>query len=112
MPWRLIEFIIVFAVFLVFIAFNLGNKCDINFGFRVIKDAPVFLTAFSSFILGMLCAFPFVFSLRAKKKAKAGKEGGDSSAPAAKKKWGKKKEEPLPELDPGSPGDGGPYGIN
>ena len=88
MPWRLIQFIVVFAVFLLFIMFNLGedNKCDINFGFTVIRDAPVFLTAFFSFIVGMLCAFPFILAFKPKKKDKGPQNRG---------KFGKK---------PGKPG--------
>jgi uncharacterized integral membrane protein len=110
MPLRLVEFIIVFAVFLVFIAFNLENKCDINFGFRLVKDVPVFLTAFSSFIFGMLCAVPLIIRARIKKKA------GDRETPPEKpkKKWGKKKEELPPAPDTGDMPftGGGPYGVN
>ncbi|MDR2258823.1 MAG: hypothetical protein LBE14_06715 [Treponema sp.] len=120
MPWRLIGFILLFGIFLVFIAFNLGNKCDINFGFRVFHEVPVFLTAFASFILGMLCAVPFIFSLRRKKKDKtAGKKeppaallpelSGDSEG-KPRKKWGKQKE--TPAAGPDVPEDSGPYGIN
>ena len=69
MPWRLVVFIILFVVFFLFIVFNLENKTDISFGFTVLKDIPVFVTAFSSFIAGMLCAFPFIFGFRARKKA-------------------------------------------
>jgi uncharacterized integral membrane protein len=106
MPWRLIEFIIIFAVFLVFIAFNLGNKCDISFGFKTFSDVPVFLTAFASFFLGMICAMPFVISARAKRKAaKAEKEEAKS------KKKGEKKAGAIPPAD-SSFSDGGPYGIN
>jgi uncharacterized integral membrane protein len=60
MPKQLILFIVIFAVVLLFVAFNLTNKCDISFGFTKIKDAPVFLTVFVSFFLGMLCALPFM----------------------------------------------------
>jgi uncharacterized integral membrane protein len=66
MPWRLISLIIVLAVFLAFITFNMDNRCDISFGIKVYKDIPVFLTIFTSFILGMLCALPI--KLRAGKK--------------------------------------------
>jgi len=66
MPWRLLALIIVLAVFLAFITFNMENRCDISFGIKVYKDIPVFLTIFTSFILGMLCAMPF--RLRAGKK--------------------------------------------
>ena len=70
MPWRLVQFIIVFAIFLVFIILNLGNNCDISFGFTKFSDVPVFLTAFFSFIAGMLCTLPFIFGFRSRKKDK------------------------------------------
>jgi hypothetical protein len=64
---RLIGFILIFVVFLTFIMLNLGNNCDISFGFKTIPQVPVFITAFSSFVLGMLCAVPFVLILGRKK---------------------------------------------
>ena len=70
MPWRLIRFIVLLAVFLVFISLNLENKCDIGFGFTTITGVPVFLTAFFSFFFGMVCAFPLVFSFKTWKKTK------------------------------------------
>ena len=60
MPWRLIIFVAILAVFLAFITFNLDNRCDISFGFAAIEGVPVFITIFSSFILGFFCALPFV----------------------------------------------------
>jgi uncharacterized integral membrane protein len=70
MPWRLIGFIIVFAAFLVFILSNLGNKCDISFinPEWTLKDIPVFITVFCSFILGMLTMIPIVISAHFKAK--------------------------------------------
>jgi hypothetical protein len=61
------------VVFLFFIGFNLENKCDINIvpGKLVLNDVPVYFTVFCSFIVGMLCALPFVLSFRARKKAGA-----------------------------------------
>ena len=56
---RLVAFIIIFALFLAFIIFNLDNKSDVSFGFATFRDTPVFLTAFSSFVLGMLFSLPF-----------------------------------------------------
>jgi uncharacterized integral membrane protein len=76
MSWRLVQFIIFFAIIFLFIVFNLENKCDISFGFTVIKNAPVFLTAFSSFFIGMLCVLPFIFAFRARKKVKTTREKG------------------------------------
>jgi hypothetical protein len=64
---RLIGFILIFIVFLTFIILNLGNTCDISFGFKTISQVPVFITAFSSFVLGMLVAVPFALTLGRKK---------------------------------------------
>ncbi|MDR0656217.1 MAG: hypothetical protein LBG22_07880 [Treponema sp.] len=104
MPWRLIGFILIFAVFLVFIAFNLQNSCDISLIFRVFPEVPVYLTAFSSFILGMFCAIPFILGIR---KKKSGKEFTAKEKPQKKFPWSKaaEKEEELP------PRTEGPYGI-
>jgi uncharacterized integral membrane protein len=103
MPWRLIEFIVVFAVFLFFIVCNLENKCDISFGFRVIKDTPVFLTAFSSFIFGMLCSVPFIIGAKVKRRVK---KTDDSRL----KPRGSKKE--ITNGEAGKDDSGGPYGID
>ena len=82
MPWRLIQFIVVFVIFLLFIMLNLQNKSDISFGFVVIKDVYVFVTAFFSFLVGMLCTFPFIFGLRSRKKGKTQpKEGKPGQKP-------------------------------
>jgi len=82
MPKRLIQIIIIFAVFLLFIIFNLDKKCDISFGFTEIKDVPVFLTVFCSIVFGMLSTLPFIlgYQLRKKRKAEDEKRGpADSS---------------------------------
>jgi hypothetical protein len=76
---RLIGFILVFVVFLTFIVLNLDNRCDISFGFKTISQLPVFITAFSSFVLGMLVAVPFAMTLGKKKQA------GPPKPPKAKK---------------------------
>jgi len=65
--WRLIGFIVIFAVFLAFIVFNLENKSDVSFGFYSFQDIPVFLTAFTSFVVGMIFAVPFILSFRKKR---------------------------------------------
>jgi uncharacterized integral membrane protein len=73
--WRFIVFIIIFTVLLLFIIFNLGNTSDISFGFKVLKDIPVFLTVFSSFMVGLLFAFPLTFGFRSRKKEKTDGKG-------------------------------------
>ncbi|GHV75661.1 hypothetical protein AGMMS49942_04820 [Spirochaetia bacterium] len=95
MPWRLIGLALVLVVFLAFTGFNLGNRCDISFVFWTVKDVPVFLPIFASFVLGLLCAIPFAVSLSRKQSGK---------------KLGK---EDLPQE--GGPEDlsaGGPYGVD
>jgi len=74
MPWRLIVFIIIFAIFMVFVALNLDNKCDVNFGFTAIKQVPVFITIFTSFALGVFCALPLILHIKKKRKEKIPKE--------------------------------------
>jgi uncharacterized integral membrane protein len=112
MPWRLIGFILLFAIFLTFIGFNLENSCDVSFGFMRIEAVPVYLTAFSAFCFGMLCAVPFLFFLR-RRKSKAKARPGELPAPelleTSKKGWWKRKKD-LPQEPPKPPaGDGGSY---
>ena len=97
--WRLIVFILVCVIFLGFIVLNLDHKSDISFGFKTYKDIPVFLTAFSSFLLGMLFAVPFVLSFgkRRKKPSQAGSSDSSSSG-GIKKLWGRK-DKNIPEPD-------------
>ena len=66
MPWRLIIFIVVCAIFVAFITFNLENKCDISFGIASFSEVPVFVTIFVSFVLGLLCALPLSLHIRKK----------------------------------------------
>jgi len=94
-PWRLIIFVAIFAVFLVFISFNLENKCDISFGFAALtlKAVPVFITIFSSFVLGLFCAIPLVVHIKKrredrpltarKKKKNDGGENNDGAGDAS-----------------------------
>ncbi|MDR0289543.1 MAG: hypothetical protein LBI06_01245 [Treponema sp.] len=105
MPWRLIQFIFFFVIFLFFIGFNLENKCNINFwpGKLVLENVPVFFTAFCSFAAGMLCALPLVLSFRSRKKAEAALGKGLLEKMARKK--GK-------SSDASSLSDKGHYGID
>jgi len=93
MPWRLILFIAIFAVFLVFITFNLDNKCDISFGVVGFESVPVYLTVFTSFFLGLLCTLPFVMNAQKKRseteetaaKEKQDAPSGDGDSLAARR---------------------------
>jgi len=85
---RLIGFIFVFAVFLVFIVFNLNNKCDISFLGWTVAEVPVFITAFASFFLGMVSAFPFLLLWRRKRAGRADAAVTDGTEPAGAVKAG------------------------
>ena len=109
MPWRLIQFIVFFVIFLLITAFNLENKCNISFGFASLKDVPVYLTAFSAFALGMLCTLPYIIKWRLK--SKTGHSGSDTVRKPVKTR-GKKKSDAADTNEDSSFSDGGPYGVN
>jgi len=67
---RIIVFILIFAIFLAFIVFNLGNKCNVSLGLIEFNDIPVFLTAFFSFVLGMCFTIPLILSKGRRKNKK------------------------------------------
>ena len=77
MRWRLIQFIVLFMFFLVFTMLNLNeeNRCVVNFGFTSTGNIPVFVPIFFSFIIGMLCMFPFVFIKPQKKENTTPRKG-------------------------------------
>ena len=122
--WRLITFILICGIFLVLIVFNLENRSDISLVFKTYKDIPVFLTAFSSFVFGMLFAVPFVLSF-GKRRNKTSKDDSLNSSPSSgkkKKRWGRKdKNTPVtdirgndvaPNLPAETKKDDGSYGID
>ena len=103
MPWRLIGWILIFGIFLVFIALNVGNSCDISFGFHTFSNVPVYLTALSSFVFGLLCAIPVMISLQL---------GRRKGGPAKEKKEKGRKKDGEAALTEAVPGENGPYGID
>ena len=76
--WRLVAFIFICALFLVFVVLNLGHTSDVSVGFRTFNEIPVFLTSFASFVFGMLFAIPFVLSFGKKHKKPPQTHGYDS----------------------------------
>ena len=86
---RLISIIVILTVFLVFIVLNMKNISDISFGFKTFQDIPVFISVLFSFVLGMLFALPFGFSLSRKLRKKSKEELPPEKA--RKKRWGKGK---------------------
>ena len=106
---RLIGFILAFAVFLVFIILNLGNISNVNFGFHIFPNVPVFITALVSFFLGMLCTIPVLITLRERKNSKEIKEIKEKKVKEPKIK--KKKQSPDSQQEE-APKENGPYGID
>jgi uncharacterized integral membrane protein len=110
MPWRLIGFIVLFGIFVVFISFNLGNACDINLIVHTFTGVPVYLTALFSFVLGMLCTVPFMLSRLLKKKSKTPADSPAGGVSSKTKKKAEKKS--ASDFDGDLGGENGPYGIN
>jgi uncharacterized integral membrane protein len=75
--------IIILAVLLAFIGFNLDNKCDLSLGVTAFRGVPIYLTVFASFMLGMLCSLPFIIFKSLKKRAKNGKKLKDKGPDTA-----------------------------
>lgn len=104
---RLIAFILMCALFLIFVVLNLENSSDVSFGFREFYAIPVFLIAFSSFVLGMLFAVPFVLSFGKKRKSAPQSppspppdfhyEGGKKPPRTRKKFWNFRKKKDTPD---------------
>ncbi|MDR1351946.1 MAG: hypothetical protein LBK05_01585 [Treponema sp.] len=119
MVLKFIAFVALCAVFLVFIGFNLENKCDISFGFVRLPDVPVFLTAFASFVLGLLASVPIAISIRIKKSRKRSEESRSGKKAGKNRAKGKvdSQEDALqgkavPEEKESPYKDDGTYGID
>jgi len=68
MPGKLVYFIIVMLMLVLFMGFNLSNRCDISVIFYVFKDVPIFLSMLFAFLLGNIAVLPFLISSRHKMK--------------------------------------------
>lgn len=58
MPWKLIFYLIVVGLILVFVGLNLGNTTDISLGFMTFEGVPVFMGLFVAFFLGVAVSIP------------------------------------------------------
>ena len=78
MSWKLLLFIVVLAIVLVFIGFNLDNRCDISVVFMTFKDVPVVITILSAYILGLFSALVLAVRKKIRKKSPStNRKGGD-----------------------------------
>lgn len=84
MPWRLIGFILLLAIFLAFVALNLEHRSDISFGFVTLENVPVFLSLFGAFVVGVLVALPLTAIARNRRFAKRLKKQSKHAAAAPK----------------------------
>lgn len=71
MPLRLIAFLIVAALLIVFAGFNAGHTSDISFGFTTIHDVPIFVSLFAAFALGVVVSLPLITIARFKRRKSA-----------------------------------------
>jgi uncharacterized integral membrane protein len=67
MPWRLIGFLTILTLFLIFAGFN-TQLVTINFGPLKIENIPMFVSLFFSFLAGAFIAVPFSLLSSAKKR--------------------------------------------
>ncbi len=75
MRFRLISFVIILSLALIFVGFNLNNRCTLSFVVYTVKDIPVFYPILIAFTVGMLSSFPFVMTKRKEKQPSKGKRG-------------------------------------
>ena len=71
MPWKLILYLVILGVILVFVGLNIGNTADISFGFHVFEQVPVFVGLFFAFFLGVLVTLPVAIKSSAQKTRKS-----------------------------------------
>jgi uncharacterized integral membrane protein len=75
MPWRLLSFLLVLALFVAFTALNVDHVADISFGFFAFERVPVFLSLFLSFLLGAIVMIPALMAGAFRRRKKAVLEG-------------------------------------
>lgn len=80
MPWRMIKFLSIMVVVILFIGLNAGYSSNIRFWFgekASFQDVPIYISLFGAYLLGALSVIPFAVNRtisRLKKKKKKKKE--------------------------------------
>jgi len=67
MPWRLILFLLVLTIVVLFAGFNITNVADISFGIWTLHQVPIFLSLFIAFLVGCFVMLPFAVRRRSAK---------------------------------------------
>lgn len=81
MPIRLILFLIIAGILIVFAGFNAGNTSDISFGFTTIHDVPIFVSLFAAFALGIIFTLPLITVARFKRRKSRKESSKDKQDP-------------------------------
>lgn len=75
MIWKIIVYVLIIALLVLFISLNISNVTDVSLIFYTIPDVPVYLTIFISVLFGcLIMAIVFLFSNHKSKKNKKKKE--------------------------------------
>jgi uncharacterized integral membrane protein len=88
MPWKLIGFLILMTVLVLFAGFNLSNVSDISFGLFTLHQVPVFFSLYVAFLFGALVALIGVLASRGRSQ-----KFTPTEEPPLKPKRGKKHEQ-------------------
>lgn len=109
MPFKLLAYIAISTLALVFIGFNLDNRCDISLAFVTLRQVPIVVTILSSFLLGLLVAFLASLGGKLGAKRPSGRVVGAQAAapyrPDAKKSGGGKRKPKATAPEDGADGD-------
>lgn len=111
MPWKLITFIAVMALVLLFVGFNLDNRCDISILFLSFHSVPVVITILSAYILGLVSALFLAIGRRSRpaRQIPAGRTGA-STVPGIQVQEGTRVQEDDPSGNVTPPAIGGQDG--
>lgn len=74
MPWKMIFFLFIMLIFVLFIAFNVDNSSDISFGFASFTDVPIFISLFIAFSAGVVITIPMILMKGRKKRVEKSKK--------------------------------------
>ena len=70
MPWKMVFYLVIVALVLVFVGLNLDNTADISLGFISFEDVPVFMGLFVAFFLGVVVTIPVAVQSSSRKTKK------------------------------------------
>lgn len=91
MPWRMMRFLFIMALVILFIGLNAGYSSDIRFWFgekASFQNVPIYVSLFGAYLLGAFSVIPFAVNRsisrlkKKKKKQKAEKESVDKTTTA------------------------------